>query len=276
MADLLVRFWGVRGSAVCPGPATVRYGGNTACVEVRCGERLIIFDAGSGLRPLGNALAGELVDADLFLTHCHLDHVWGLPFFEPCYVPDTRLRLWAGNLLPDLTLYEVFARLLGEPLFPGGLDLFKARLEFRDFVCGQTLQPHPGLTLRTGPLNHPNHATGYRLEYAGHAVAYITDTEHVAGALDDNVLALARGADLMIYDCTYTEEEYPPNAGRGHSTWQQGVRLAEAAGAKRLAIFHHDPAHDDAVLDRITREAEAVWPGAIIAAEGLTLRLPLR
>lgn len=276
MADLLVRFWGVRGSAVCPGPATVRYGGNTACVEVRCGERLIIFDAGSGLRPLGNALAGELVDADLFLTHCHLDHVWGLPFFEPCYVPDTRLRLWAGNLLPDLTLYEVFARLLGEPLFPGGLDLFKARLEFRDFVCGQTLHPHPGLTLRTGPLNHPNQATGYRLEYAGHAVAYITDTEHVAGALDDNVLALAHGADLMIYDCTYTEEEYPPNAGRGHSTWQQGVRLAEAAGAKRLAIFHHDPAHDDAVLDRITREAEAAWPGAIIAAEGLTLRLALR
>ena len=276
MADLLVRFWGVRGSAVCPGPATVRYGGNTACVEVRCGERLIIFDAGSGLRPLGNALAGELVDADLFLTHCHLDHVWGLPFFEPCYVPDTRLRLWAGNLLPDLTLYEVFARLLGEPLFPGGLDLFKARLEFRDFLCGQTLHPHPGLTLRTGPLNHPNQATGYRLEYAGHAVAYITDTEHVAGALDDNVLALAHGADLMIYDCTYTEEEYPPNAGRGHSTWQQGVRLAEAAGAKRLAIFHHDPAHDDAVLDRITREAAAAWPGAIIAAEGLTLRLPLR
>jgi phosphoribosyl 1,2-cyclic phosphodiesterase len=275
MADnMLVRFWGVRGSVACPGPGTVRYGGNTACVEVRCGERLIIFDAGSGLRPLGLALSGETVDADLFLSHCHLDHVWGLPFFEPCYAPATRLRLWAGNLLPKFTLREAIARLMDEPLFPHGLDLFKAQVEFHDFVCGDLLQPHAEVTLRTAPLNHPNRATGYRLDYGGHALAYITDTEHAPGTLDDHVLALARDVDLMIYDCTYSDEEYPANAGRGHSTWQQGVRLADAAGAKRLAIFHHDPAHDDARLDRLARQAEAVRPGTIVAAEGLTLRFP--
>jgi phosphoribosyl 1,2-cyclic phosphodiesterase len=274
MTELLVRFWGVRGSAACPGPATMRYGGNTACVEVRCGERLIIFDAGSGLRALGLALADETVDADLFLTHCHLDHVWGLPFFEPCYTPTTRLRLWAGNLLPEFTLRQTVGRLMDEPLFPGGPDLFRAQMEYRDFRCGETLQPHPGVTLRTAALNHPNSATGYRLEYAGQAVAYLTDTEHAPGTLDDNVLALARDADLMIYDSTYADEEYPANAGRGHSTWQQGVRLAETAHAKRLAIFHHAPSRDDVALDRIACEAQAARPGTIVAAEGLALRFP--
>jgi len=274
MTELLVRFWGVRGSAACPGPATMRYGGNTACVEARCGERLIIFDAGSGLRPLGLALADETVDADLFLTHCHLDHVWGLPFFEPCYAPTTRLRLWAGNLLPEFTLRQAVGRLMDEPLFPGGPDLFRAQMEYRDFRCGEMLQPHPGVTLRTAALNHPNSATGYRLEYAGRAVAYLTDTEHAPGTLDDNVLALARDADLMIYDSTYADEEYPANAGRGHSTWQQGVRLAETAQAKRLAIFHHAPSRDDAALDRIACEAQAARPGTIVAAEGLALRFP--
>lgn len=274
MADLLVRFWGVRGSIACPGPATVRYGGNTACVELRCDDRLIIFDAGSGLRPLGLALAADRVDADLFLSHCHLDHVWGLPFFEPCYDPSTRLRLWAGNLLPDHTLRETIAQLMDAPLFPFGPDLFRADVEFRDFRCGETLTPHPGITLRTAPLNHPNRATGYRLEHAGQAIAYLTDTEHVPGKLDGNVLALARDADLMIYDCTYADEEYPARAGLGHSTWQQGVRLAEAAGAKRLAIFHHDQWRDDDALDRIAEQAEAMRPGTIMAAEGLTLALP--
>ncbi|CAL8969538.1 Ribonuclease BN [Rhodoplanes sp. P11] len=286
MADMLVRFWGVRGSVTTPGPATVRYGGNTACVEVRCGGRLLIFDAGSGLRPLGLALAAPAskadgtapsaapVDADIFLSHCHLDHVWGLPFFQPAYAPGTRLRLWAGHLMPDHTLAEAIARLIGHPLFPGGGDFFRADIAFRDFRCGDTLTPHAGMTLRTGPLQHPGGGTGYRLEHDGVALAYVTDTEHRPGGFDPVVLDLAAGADLLIYDCTYTDAEYPAHAGRGHSTWQHGVRLAEAAGAKRLAIFHHDPSHDDPMLDRIARDAEAMRPGTLVAAEGLTLRLP--
>jgi phosphoribosyl 1,2-cyclic phosphodiesterase len=281
MTGMLIRFWGVRGSVTCPGPATVRYGGNTACVEVRCGDRLVILDAGSGLRPLGlgltkggDAFGRTPLDADIFLSHCHLDHVWGLPFFQPAYEPGTRLRLWAGHLLPDHTLAETIARLVGHPLFPGGGDFFRADITFRDFRCGETLTPHPGLTLRTGPLQHPGNGTGYRLEHGGATLAYVTDTEHRPGQLDPAVLALAANADLMIYDCTYTDAEYSAHAGRGHSTWQHGVRLADAAGVKRLAIFHHDPAHDDSTLDRIAREAEAMRPGTLVAAEGLTLRLP--
>ncbi|NVO14144.1 MAG: MBL fold metallo-hydrolase [Rhodoplanes sp.] len=295
MTGMLVRFWGVRGSVTCPGPATVRYGGNTACVEVRCGDRLVIFDAGSGLRPFGLTLsqagaktgvagAGERrsiepkaagpLDADIFLSHCHLDHVWGLPFFQPAYEPGTRLRLWAGHLLPDHTLAEAIARLVGHPLFPGGGDFFRADIAFHDFRGGETLTPHPGLTLRTGPLQHPGGGTGYRLEHGGATLAYVTDTEHRPDGLNPVVLGLAANADLLIYDCTYTDAEYPAHAGRGHSTWQHGARLAEAAGARRLAIFHHDPSHDDPTLDRVAREAEAMRPGTLVAAEGLTLRLP--
>jgi phosphoribosyl 1,2-cyclic phosphodiesterase len=266
----------VRGSVASPGPATARYGGNTACIEIRCGDRLIILDAGSGLRPLGLALLQETVDADLFLTHCHLDHLWGLPFFKPCYAPQTKLRIWAGHLPPELHIRDMVKRLMDEPLFPGGLDLFKAQIEFNDFRCGETLQPQPGITLNTAPLNHPNRATGYRIEHDGHAIAYLTDTEHVPGTQDENVLALARDADLMIYDSTYTDEEYPAHAGRGHSTWQQGVRLADAAGAKRLVLFHHNPARDDTALDAIGREAQARRPGTLVAAEGLTLTFPTR
>lgn len=274
MAEMLVRFWGVRGSVASPGPDTARYGGNTACVEVRCGERLIILDAGSGLRPFGQTLLGTTVDADLFFSHCHLDHIWGLPFFKPCYAPQTRLRLWAGHLPPELHIRDMVKRLMDEPLFPGGLGLFKAQLEFHDFRCGETLQPQPGITLKTAPLNHPNRATGYRIEHGGHTIAYLTDTEHVPGVLDGNVVGLACNADLMIYDSTYSDEEYPAHAGRGHSTWQQGVRLADAAGAKRLAIFHHNPTRNDAALDAITREAEKLRPGTFVAAEGMTLQFP--
>jgi phosphoribosyl 1,2-cyclic phosphodiesterase len=125
--------------------------------------------------------------------------------------------------------------------------------------------------VRTAVLNHPNGATGYRIEHAGRSLCYVTDTEHVPGRLDPNVVELARGADLLVYDCTYTDAEYPRYAGWGHSTWEEGVRLCEAAGVRRLAIFHHDPARDDAAMDEIAAAAEERRPGTIVAMEGMTL-----
>jgi phosphoribosyl 1,2-cyclic phosphodiesterase len=268
-----VRFWGVRGTVPCPGPDTVRYGGNTACVELRCGGRLLILDGGTGLRPLGEALRaqGGQVEADLFLTHTHLDHILGLPFFAPAHAAETTLRLWAGNLLPGLELEAVLQRLLWAPFFPVPADLLRARLEFRDFVSGDTLHPHPGITVRTAPLSHPDRATGYRVEHAGRSVAYVTDTEHEPGRLDANVLALVARADTMIYDTTYTDEEFPSRVGWGHSTWQEGVRLADAAGVGRLVLFHHDPSRGDAALDRIAAAAAARRPGTLVAGEGMVI-----
>jgi phosphoribosyl 1,2-cyclic phosphodiesterase len=273
--DIAVRFWGVRGSIACPEPTMARYGGNTACVEVRCGDRLLIFDAGTGVRPLGKALVGTgaITHADIFFSHCHIDHILGVPFFAPCHVPTTQLRLWAGNLLPEYRIEQILRRMMTEPLFPIGFEALKANIEFHDFRAGDVLRPHPEVTLRTAPLNHPGRATGYRLEYANRSVAYITDTEHRPGQPDRNVLWLAHNADLMIYDCNFTDEEFPRYVGWGHSTWQEGVRIAEAAGVKKLAMFHHDPDHDDAFLDRIGAEAATLRANAVVASEGTTLRI---
>src|SRR5262249_8560581 len=141
VTNISVRFWGVRGSTPCPGPGTARYGGNTSCVEVRCGDRLLIFDAGTGLRLLGNSLDQEAVDATFFLSLCHTHHLAGLPFFAPAYRPPTRLRGWAGHLLPDCSLSLVARTVMSEPLFPGAGGIFKAGITFRDFRAGQVLQP---------------------------------------------------------------------------------------------------------------------------------------
>ncbi len=272
---MLIRFWGVRGSVPCPGTATARYGGNTACVEVRCGDRLLVFDAGTGLRVLGTSLAQEAtnVQADIFLSHFHSDHICGLPFFAPAYSPGSQIRLWAGSLLPDRRLSQVAHAVMSEPLFPGASGMFKANITYRDFHAGQVLQPDVGIIIRTAPLNHPGGATGYRVEFGNRAVAYISDTEHRPGELDEQVMALARGADLMIYDGNFTDEEFAMRTGWGHSTWQEGVRILVAAGAKRLAIFHHDPDHDDAFLDAVKAQAAGRHPGAIVAAEGMTLEI---
>jgi phosphoribosyl 1,2-cyclic phosphodiesterase len=268
-----VTFWGVRGSIACPEPEMLRYGGNTSCLEVRCGPHLLIFDAGTGLRPLGRKLAAEgRLDADLFLSHTHFDHVSGLPFFGPVFQPTNRFRFLAGHLKTQgLELCDVLCELMMPPLFPVPIEVFKADIAYKDFVAGAVLAPRPGVTLRTAPLNHPNGATGYRIEHADKAICYVTDTEHTGLGPDPRIVALIAGADLVIYDATYTDEEYPQFKGWGHSTWEEGVRVCEAAGAKRLVIFHHDPGHDDRFMDGIAEAAEKRRPGTLVAREGMTL-----
>jgi phosphoribosyl 1,2-cyclic phosphodiesterase len=271
-SDFSVKFWGVRGSIPSPGPATLKYGGNTSCVEMRCGRHLLIFDAGSGLRELGRELmAGGPVEADLFLSHTHYDHLAGLPFFMPAFEARNRFRVWAGHLAPERNIEAVLRTFMAEPLFPVPLDIFNAQMTFRDFRAGETLTPRPGVSVRTAPLNHPNRATGYRVEYADKSACYITDNEHTDGVVDPAIMDLVTGTDLLIYDATFTDEEYQRYKGWGHSTWQEGVRLAKKARVKRLALFHHEPTHDDAMLDGVARDAAREFPGAIVAREGATL-----
>jgi len=272
--SMSVRFWGVRGSIACPGASTARYGGNTSCVEVQCGERVLIFDAGTGLRELGKALASRpAVETNILLSHCHFDHICGLPFFAPCYVPGNRVQLWAGNLLPDFTLAQVIRQMMAPPLFPIADDALKAEIAFRDFRAGETLAPVDGVTVRTIALNHPNGATGYRLEFEGCSVAYITDNEPTSDGPDPALAAFLSDVDVLIYDCTYTDTELRAHVGWGHSSWQQGLSLADAANAKTFCLFHHDPDHDDATLDRIAAEVGALRKGALVAREGLVLQV---
>ena len=270
-APFTVRFWGVRGSIACSGPRTARYGGNTSSVEVRCGERLLMFDAGTGMRYLGKTLDTGRLDTDVFFTHTHFDHVCGLPFFRPMVQPQNRFRLWSGHLSGTMTLKRVLAEFMMAPLFPVPPEVFRSTLEYRDFRGGEALSVGDGISLRTAVLNHPDGATGYRVEFDGRAVCYVTDTEHVPGSLDRNVLKLIADADLVIYDSMYTDEEYRRYVGWGHSTWQEGVRLCKEAGAKRMVVFHHDPDHDDEMLDGIAREVQKQLPGSVVAHEGLVL-----
>src|SRR5438067_3832117 len=266
-----VRFWGVRGSIACSGPRTARYGGNTSSLEVRCGDELLLFDAGTGMRYLGKALEETRLDAELYFTHTHFDHICGLPFFRPLFDPQNHFRLWAGHLRGAMTLKRVLAEFMMSPLFPVPPEVFRSSVEYRDFNAGETLSTTKGVRVRTASLNHPDGATGYRVEYNGRSLCYVSDTEHVPGSLDRNVLGLIGGADLVIYDCMYTDDEYRRYVGWGHSTWQEGIRLCKEAHAKRMVGFHHDPDNDDEMLDGIAREVGRLLPGAVVAHEGLVL-----
>ncbi len=271
--DFTIRFWGVRGSVACPGPETVRYGGNTSCIEIRCGGHRLIIDGGTGLRQLGLELARERPErVDIFFTHTHWDHIAGIPFFKPAYDRSVELHFWAGHLPPGQSLHDVLCGQMLAPLFPVPIDVF-TESHYHDFRCGEPMMLRPGVRLNTCRLNHPNQACGYRIDYAGKSICVITDTEHPPEGRDPTIAGFVRDADLMVYDSTYTDEEYPRFVNWGHSTWQEALRLADAAQVERVALFHHDPCHTDDMMDRIAAEAEAVRPGTVVAKEGLVLRL---
>ena len=279
-AGLSVRFWGVRGSLPTPGAATLRYGGNTPCVELRCGAHVLILDAGSGMRELGDALAqqGGHLDADVLLSHTHLDHICGLPFFAPMFDPRARLRFWGGHLAPPDGIKAALLRSWQAPLMPNLDAAFRAQLSFHDFAAGDDLSLHPGplhqgLRVGTVALRHPGGAIGYRINWGGGSVCYITDTEHPPDGLDPDLARFVAGADVLIYDACYTEAEYPSRVGRGHSTWQAGARLADAAAVGQLLLFHHDPGHDDAMLDTIAHAVAQRRPGSLVAREGMRIEV---
>ena len=234
--EMYARFWGVRGSIPVSDPRCARYGGNTSCVEVRCGESVLVFDAGTGLRPLGTALVREgCRNLDLFLSHGHIDHVVGLPFFAFAYESGNSLRVWSGHQAPGSGTTESAVRsLMSSPLLPISPDIFSAEVSFRDFSAGDDIAPPCGVSIRTAPLRHPGGATGYRVEHGGRSICYVTDTEHDPDAPDENILALVEGADLMIYDAMFTDGELPRHRGWGHSTWEEGARLSRAAGVGDL------------------------------------------
>ena len=271
-----IKFWGVRGSVPCPGPKTVRYGGNTTCMEINCGSRTLIIDAGSGIRELGLSLLqrGGPVQADVFFTHLHLDHVTGFPFFAPFYNPSNSFTLYAGHLQQPKTLEGILKNMIiTDPMFPVPASVILGCCQFKDFDSGADLHPHDDVVVKTAPLNHPNGACGYRVEYNGHAIAVITDTEHPEEGMDENVLRLVQDADVMVYDAAYTDEEYPKFKGWGHSTWQTAVKIAEAANVTKTVLFHHDPSHDDARMDEIAEDAAAARFGTEPAREGMVIKV---
>jgi len=269
-----VRFWGVRGSVASPASDHLIYGGNTTCIGLSLGDRLLIFDAGTGLRPLGAHLVATGVKAaDLFLTHYHWDHIAGLPFFTPGYDPAFRLRIYGPQLDGGAGPRPALARQMEPPNFPVPLERMTGIATIEAFEVGALLSPAEGVRLITAPLSHPGGACGYRLEAGGRVIAIVSDTEHQPGLLDPAVLRLIDRADLMIYDATYTDETFATRVGWGHSTWQQGLRLARAAGVRQLVLVHHDPDRDDQALAAIEARVTAAWDKATLAREGTEITL---
>lgn len=270
-----VRFWGVRGSIACPGSGTVRYGGNTSCVEMCVAGRRLIFDGGTGLRVLGQTLLSQMpLEAYMFFTHSHWDHIQGFPFFVPAFVKGNRFKIYGAIAPNGSTIEQRLNDQMLHPNFPVPLQIMGADLSFTDLKVGEEVRIDD-ILVENALLNHPGEAVGYRINWRGHSVAYVTDTEHFPDRLDENVLWLARNADLMIYDATYTDEEYnsgkASKVGWGHSTWQEAVKAAKAANVKKLVIFHHDPMHSDEFMDRVKEQTAAQFPNSVVAYEGLEI-----
>jgi phosphoribosyl 1,2-cyclic phosphodiesterase len=279
-----IRFHGVRGSIASAGAHSARVGGNTSCVELRCfagsaREEMIVLDAGTGLRGLGDQLTAACtpVKATLLLSHLHWDHIQGFPFFGPAYRPDSRLRVVGPA--EDGDLRAALARQMCAPHFPVGLEVLRADLRF-EAVPADVVFSVGDCEVYTGRARHPNGCLAYRVRAGGKSVVYATDTEHDdgdAGGVDPHLLELCRGADVLIYDAQYTPAEYlgeggrPSRRGWGHSTAEAGVRLADAAGVSRLVLFHHDPARDDDAIAVIEEATRRLCPGALAAREGLVL-----
>jgi phosphoribosyl 1,2-cyclic phosphodiesterase len=277
------RIWGCRGSLASPGPETVRYGGNTSCIEVRLDDdTLIILDAGTGIRPLGNTLVQELPRTiHLFLTHLHIDHIEGLGFFGPLWSPEVDLHIW-GPPSPLRSLERRIARYLSPPLFPIHLADIPSEPTFHD-VPDDDWKIGPARILAR-PVSHRGPTVGYRVEENGQALAYIPDHEPALGvdlrSTEPEWIsghAVAQAADILFHDSQYTEEEYPQRIGWGHSSTTHVVTFAEVCDVRQLVLFHHDPMHSDDQLEGILEHAAEMWEGRgtgpVLAYEGMELDL---
>jgi phosphoribosyl 1,2-cyclic phosphodiesterase len=280
-----VKFWGTRGSIPSPGPETVRYGGNTSCVGVTLSDGSVLaLDAGSGIRSLGLSLPDEPARLHILLTHLHLDHILGLAFFAPAFRPQTEIVVW-GPASPEASLRDRIARYVSAPLSPLEVRELPCDVSFRH--CPETEWEIGSARVRAASVSHRGPTLGYRIEDGGSSLTYIPDHEPALGAdldeLEEDWISgfeLARDTSLLIHDGQYTDAEYPDHVGWGHSALSHTLSFAHRAGAERTVLFHHDPLHSDAFLDRLGTEAQEGWAarGGIgdavsLGAEGAELEL---
>lgn len=274
-----VTFWGVRGSRPVPGKDTVVYGGNTPCVEVRAGNKRVIFDAGTGICDLGTKMMAEKkpLKAAVFIGHTHWDHIQGFPFFAPSFVEGNDFVIYGQGKM-NLTFAQLMRGQMEHPHFPVSLDQLAGHFEFEEIKAGQIIDIGEGVKVRSIHLNHPNGCLGYRIEYNGKSCCYISDNEHYK-VVDSSLLGFVFDADLMIYDAMFTNEEYagegkyPSKTGWGHSTWEEAVNLANIAEIKALALFHHAVYRTDEQLSAIEKQARGVFANTFAAREGMVVSL---
>ena len=275
------RVWGCRGSVAAPGPDTVKYGGNTSCVELRLESgHVLVLDAGTGMRPLGVAMQQALPpQLYVLLTHLHLDHLQGLGFFRPLFVPDLDITIW-GPSSPVQHLSERIGTYLSPPLFPVRLDEIPSRLTISD--APEQPVTIGSATIRAAKVTHQGPTVGYRIEENGKVLVYLPDHEPSLGADLATVPAawmsghdIARDADVLLHDGQYRDHEYGAHVGWGHSSIGDAMAFADKAAVDHLVLFHHDPYHTDDELEELRAEAQEKWPGmehrVCLASEGMTI-----
>lgn len=303
--EFAVRFWGVRGNIPTPGIETVRYGGNTPCVEIQVAGKRLIFDGGTGLRVLGKHLLQVMpVQAHIFFTHTHWDRIQGFPFFVPAFIEGNCFDIYGAVGQNGASIKQRLYDQMLRPHFPVPLQEMRSTLRFHDIAPGSVITLDD-VVIETLSLNRPNRALGYRITWNGYSVVYATDTEPVLnppkpidhgknhqgqgdygqadygqvdyGQIDQGLLYLAHQADLLIYDAAYTDYTYynPQSnlAGQPPATWYAGIEVAIAAQVKQIVLFHHDPAHDDDFLDQVEGEVQSCFPNVQLAREGTVLHV---
>jgi len=273
-------FWGVRGSTPTPERENGRYGGNTPCLELTAPDGTnFILDCGTGLRSLGNHWARtnrhHAMDAHILVTHYHWDHIQGIPFFHPFFESQNTFHLYSfqSERLGRDSLRQALEGQLSSPYFPIDANSMTAPRFFREISGGESWDI--GTTrVTTEWLNHPQKCLGYRLDTTAGSIVYATDNEPGDALFDKNVRKLAAGADVLIYDAQYLPEEYAARRrGWGHSHWREGINIVMESGAKELVLFHHDPDHDDACIDKVVKEARNYYERVRAAAEGMEIEV---
>ncbi len=269
-----VTFWGTRGSIPTSGPKYVGYGGNTPCVQVQLESTkdVVVFDSGTGIRELGLRLVQTAREHSrvihLFLTHAHWDHIQGFPFFIPAFLPDFTIHFYCTK-----DAKAVLDGQMSAPYFPVTMDIMGSQKHFH-LITAQDAVTVGEARVTNIPTPHPQGSTAFRIDEKDKSLVFATDTEHAAGTVNQHLAKFAKNADALIYDAQYTPEEY--NAGKqgwGHSTYSEAVKLVQAAGAKKLVLFSHDPGHDDDTLHQIEEAAKGLFPDTLSARDGLDMPL---